>query len=103
MRYKVGDKVKIREDLIIGTHKRYGAYYLTQIMKDYLGKVVTITKVLSKYYVIEEEHYGCVWTDEMIEHEIVCHEADETVSGIMEDIIKSLKDEESQRYKGKAG
>ena len=66
-KYNVGDKVKIREDLVVG--KDYGGYYFVYSMSEFnKGKEVTITKILNseegkKVYKIE----GWYWTDEMIE------------------------------------
>jgi len=64
MKYKVGDKVKIREDLIDG--KEYGDNIFVPEMKPWCGQVVTIAHCEYGNYLIE----GCdnwAWTDEMIE------------------------------------
>ena len=53
MKYKVGDKVRVRRDLQIRTH--YGALMFVSGMNDYKGSVVTISKVYSTYYCIEED------------------------------------------------
>lgn len=42
MRYKVGDKVRIRSDLQIS--RRYGSYMFASGMDHYKGSVVTISK-----------------------------------------------------------
>ena len=44
MKYKVGDKVKIREDLKVG--KIYGLYDFAKKMKQYKGKTATIVILL---------------------------------------------------------
>ena len=64
-KYKVGDKVKIREDLIVG--KRYGSEIFVDDMAEFKGKEVTIKSVYnySEEYRIEE--LGFTWTDKMIE------------------------------------
>ena len=64
MKYKVGDKVRVRKDLWIGTH--YGAYFASE-MDDYKGSVVTICGTYSTCYCIKEDEGRCVWTDEMFE------------------------------------
>lgn len=68
MRYKVGDKVRVRGDLIVG--KRYGQYFNKDMAK-LINKVITIRKVVNKnFYKIEEDAYYC-WTDEMFEPVVV--------------------------------
>lgn len=64
MKYKVGDKVKIREDLIIG--KYYGGDSFMQEMAKFRGKIVTIRDIDCGEYTIEELKFGWHWTDEMI-------------------------------------
>lgn len=66
MKYKVGDKVRIREDLVSG--ENYGGYMAVDDMTDMCGSVVTIEtvdKVLG--YCIEEDPNGYFWRDEMFE------------------------------------
>lgn len=66
MRYKVGDKVKIREDLKEG--KSYNHYTYNPVMKP--NKFVTISEVhnYDNYYLVEENF--CVYTDAMIEKKV---------------------------------
>ena len=61
MKYKVGDVVKVRQDLELG--KRYGTNYFVEEMRSY--EKVTIEEVESGYYTVEENYYN--YTDEMIE------------------------------------
>ncbi len=70
MKYKVGDKVKIRKDLVAG--EWYGYEYFSEYMKDFLGKVCTISHVDACTYFLEEdkETWKWYWTDEMIERRI---------------------------------
>lgn len=65
MKYKVGDKVRVRKDLQIDTH--CGACTFVSGMNDYKGSVVTISKVYSIYYCIEEDIGAWTWTDEMFD------------------------------------
>ena len=65
MKYKVGDKVKVRSDLEVG--KYYGSDFFADDMKKYRGKIVTIAAIASnnRYYTKEGNRY--YWTDEMFE------------------------------------
>ncbi|MBU5487007.1 hypothetical protein KQI77_02360 [Clostridium sp. MSJ-8] len=65
MKYKVGDKVKVREDLEVD--KKYGNKDFIDLMEQYKGKIVTIASIESNYYVIEEDNGTWAWTDEMLE------------------------------------
>lgn len=63
MKYKVGDKVKVRSDLVVG--KSYGEHTFVHDMIKFSGKIVTIESVWKQGYRIEEDTYW--WTDEMLE------------------------------------
>lgn len=63
MKYKVGDKVKVRSDLRVG--KSYGKHTFVHDMFKFMGKIVTIESVWEQGYRIEEDAYW--WTDEMLE------------------------------------
>lgn len=65
MKYKVGDKVKVREDLKDG--KDYGNVWIAKEMTNYRGKVVTIKDIKRDCYTIEEDLKNYFWTDEMLE------------------------------------
>lgn len=65
MKYKVGDKVKVREDLEIG--KSYDKKTFVEKMKKYKGQIVTIKVVYDDRYRIEEDNQDWYWTDEMLE------------------------------------
>lgn len=66
MKYKVGDKVRIREDLVTGGN--YGGSVAVDDMTDMGGRVVTIERVgeVHGYYIKEDPDEYC-WTDEMFE------------------------------------
>ena len=67
MKYKIGDRVKVRNDLKIG--KYYGNDTFEDTMIDYLGKKVVITEIKNMYfyeYLIENCMYG--QTEEMFEN-----------------------------------
>lgn len=63
MKYKVGDKVRVRSDLKVG--KGYGEHAFVHNMFKFVGKIVTIESVWKRGYRIEEDTYW--WTDEMFE------------------------------------
>lgn len=65
MKYKVGDKVRIRSDLKENT--RYGGEIFARDMAEYLGKTVEIIKVLDDVYCIKGTEREWHWTDEMFE------------------------------------
>ena len=66
MKYKVGDKVRIREDLVTGGN--YGGSVAVDDMTDMGGSVVTIERVgeVHGYYIKEDPDEYC-WTDEMFD------------------------------------
>ncbi len=63
MKFKVGDKVRVRKDL--ETNKKYGSMTYVEGMGKMKGKTVTIKEVCWNSYWIEEFDYN--WTDEMFE------------------------------------
>ncbi len=68
MKYKVGDKVRVRTDLIVNND--YGDDYVcfTSGMNDYAGQVVTISEVRNGFYKIKEDSpFRWSWVDEMFE------------------------------------
>lgn len=67
MRYKVGDKVRVRSDLQIS--RRYGSYMFASGMDHYKGSVVTISKEQQSlyFYCIEEDEGSWIWAEEMFE------------------------------------
>lgn len=65
MKYKVGDKVRVRSDLQI--NRSYGAYTFVSEMSDYKGSVVAISEAYLTCYCIEEDKGIWKWTDEMFE------------------------------------
>lgn len=61
---KIGDRVKVREDLIVG--RKYGGLNLWENMYDYKGsegKIVRVTP--AGFYYLESNSYG--WSREMLE------------------------------------
>ena len=76
MKYKVGDKVKIKSlDWYNENKDRYGhvnrnGISFTDCMKKHCGKVLTISKIFSGGYYLKEDDVCFNWTDEMIECKI---------------------------------
>lgn len=76
MKYKVGDKVRVRSDL--KNDVSYGSQCTVEEMMDYKGSVVTISEVGQTCYQIEGDEEGWSWTDEMfepVEEELTAEEA----------------------------
>ena len=67
MKYKVGDKVRVRKDL--RANKVYGGLATVRGMMSFCGKEVTISKVLYNGYELLEDGFlvKYSWTDEMLE------------------------------------
>jgi hypothetical protein len=66
MKLKVGDKVRIREDLILG--EEYGNDSFVEDMEEFRGEEVTIRRIIdgTGQFFIEEVLVYC-FTEEMIE------------------------------------
>lgn len=81
MKYKVGDKVRVRRDL--KNDVSYGSRHTVEEMMDYKGNVVTISEVRPNHYKIEEDEEEWNWTDEMfeglVEDEMTAEEAIKTL------------------------
>lgn len=65
MKYKVGDKVKVREDLRLD--RTYNKFTINRKMKNLAGTIVTIQRINENYYRIVEDDGMWGWTDEMFE------------------------------------
>ena len=73
MKYKVGDKVKVREwdDMVeeFGTDEDGDIdcnLCFVKDMKEYCGKEMTVSRVLTGHYVLEEDEGEFAWTDDML-------------------------------------
>lgn len=64
MKYKVGDKVRVRTDIV--EYSEYGGGLFWGGMKSFVGKVVTINRLINDKYIIREDN-GYKWTDEMFD------------------------------------
>lgn len=67
MKYKVGDKVRIRSDLKIG--EEYGGIIFLDEMAKVKGQIVTIKKTnnYEKCYVMKETEFDLWYAEEMVE------------------------------------
>jgi hypothetical protein len=66
MKYKVGDKVRVRNDLVV--NKTYGdGVWFRSDMARYKSQIVTISKVGDCFYNIKEDRCCWSWIDEMFE------------------------------------
>lgn len=65
MKYKVGDKVKIKENLIVG--KTYGGLYLHDGAGRHIGEETIVTKVEREHYRLAVDNSSRIWTNEMLE------------------------------------
>ena len=68
MRFKVGDKVRVLNDLEVD--KMYGSDRVIPEMAEKCGHVATISIVSSSYYKLDIDGGGWCWTDEMLEEEL---------------------------------
>lgn len=67
MKYKVGDKVKVRSDLVVGTS--YNGFVFVEEMKEYLGKECLVTSATRRCYGLNNvDSSEFAFTDEMLEH-----------------------------------
>lgn len=66
MKYAVGDKVRVKENLIVGS--RYGNSIFVSQMQKYSGKTMTIDAIKNNnFYILKGDSDKWYWTDEMIE------------------------------------
>ena len=64
MKYRSGDKVKIRNDLV--EYKRYGSYTFVPYMSKFKGEQI-IKELTHNGYTIKADTQGFKWSDEMFE------------------------------------
>ena len=66
MKYKIGDRVKVRSDLKSG--KKYKGYYFNKEMANLIGEIVTIKCVYWDRYLIQEDEND--WIDDYFEKKV---------------------------------
>lgn len=64
MKYKIGDKVKIRNDLV--EYKQYGSCTFVPYMKNFKGEQI-IKEIFNNGYTIKADTQDFKWSDEMFE------------------------------------
>jgi len=71
MKYNIGDKVRIRNNLITGEKYDEGCTFMGS-MEKFRGEIVTIALISGTTYKIEEdENYGYwYWSEDMIEYKV---------------------------------
>lgn len=84
MKHKVGDKVKIKENLIVG--KTYGGLYLHDGAGRHIGEETIVTKVERDHYRLAVDNSSRIWTNEMLEplEELTAEELAKIISNICE-------------------
>lgn len=65
MKYKVGDKVRVKNNLQDDVF--YGKVPYAKTMEKYKGEVLTIDSISKEYYFVKEDYGKFKWTDEMFE------------------------------------
>ena len=101
MKYNIGDKVRIRKDLIVD--KYYGEIDFIESMKKYLGKETIICAIDYKYgkefgYLLKDCNLY-TWTDEMLEPIV---EYDEEKSSLEKALkLLNMTEEEVNKEYGK--
>lgn len=90
MKYKVGDKVRIRSDLKI--YDKYSKYVVIKEMQKLSGKVITIADCLWDSYRILEDNRVNGWTDEMFEEEMENKMDNINITINMENLSKEERD-----------
>jgi hypothetical protein len=96
MKYKVGDKVKIKEGLVPGD--RYGGFLFVSAMKEHFGKEAAITEILrDEAYCINLDSDSWYWTDEMLEDIVEVP----LKNGDLVRVIKSTGSRDKKQFIGK--
>lgn len=91
-KYKVGDKVKIREDL--KGYCEYGGVYSVANMEIYRGKIATITEVTKgRNYSIDLDKNLWIWSDDMFENDILTEKQFNDKISELEQQIAELKEQ----------
>ena len=65
MKYKIGDKIRVKNNLQDDVF--YGKVPYAKTMEKYKGEVLTIDSISKEYYFVKEDYGKFKWTDEMLE------------------------------------
>lgn len=97
MKYKVGDKVKIKSLDWYNANRDYngnvecGFYYFIEEMSKYCGKILTIGEIYRNYYDLQEDE-NFIWTDDMFDSIIdIIENTDDVESKTSSEQMVSLK------------
>ena len=94
MKYKIGDKVKIKSLDWYNANRDYngnvecGFYYFIEEMSKYCGKILTIGEIYRNYYDLQEDE-NFIWTDEMFDS--IIENPDDVESKTSSEQMVSLK------------
>lgn len=101
MKYKVGDKVRVRKDLKENTF--YNGIGFAREMEQFCGKVAEIDKVFddsSGVYYIKEDRHGYAWNEDKYLQDIL-HKLELEETSIVEKIELATKLSESRKKRRK--
>lgn len=99
-KYKIGDKIKIREDLKGGCY--YNEVYFNTDMEEYRGKIATIMGLVnSKSYWIDLDEQFWYWSDDMFENDILTEKQFNDKINELEKQIAELKEQLEKKSDGK--
>lgn len=98
MKYKVGDKVKVRDDLMVGN--RYSGFGYVDDMSRFSGKIVTIRTVFEdeNCYNLNEDIWRYRWTDEMFEEEASTEAEIAKFRAFLEEVANLDNDDYNSEY-----
>lgn len=91
MKYKVGDKVRVRDDLVVD--KRYGNkgdVWFREDMARYKGREVTISMVGRDFYRIKGDIFYWTWTEDMFEDSKIKYKVGDKVR-VRKDLVHGEK------------
>ena len=82
MKYKIGDKARVKNNLQDDVF--YGKVPYAKTMEKYKGEVLTIDSISKEYYFVKEDYGKYKWTDEMLEpvEEMSAEELAKTIGNI---------------------
>jgi len=89
MKYKVGDKVRVRSDLVLGSY--YGGYLFNRDMALKKGLETTVTAVFNEYYLLKNDVDVWGWTDEMLEPVETFNVGDVDVWGWTDEMLEPVE------------
>ena len=95
MKYKVGDKVRVKSNLIVG--EEYDRIIFIDKMKEFENKVLVVKEVNDIGYYLEGDIYYLIWTDAMLEK--IEEDIEEDFIDNITNIVKKLLTDPKVIYK----